>query len=109
MFPGGAPFHTASHLNPRTVSPANLQYMPETPPETKSNRRPPDDFLSDEARLLDLISQQLAGLQETLNRLERRADQAAGEFLPALRHLLGRRAARAAASASSMFRGRPGP
>jgi hypothetical protein len=63
--------------------------------------RPPDQWVTDEARLLARISGQLDTLQSSVDRIE----SGATEFLPWLRSIMGRRSARAAARAADMFRG----
>lgn len=58
-----------------------------------------------EARLLAEVVTELRAVRVILERVEHQAAEGAREFLPAVRHLLGRRAVKAAASASHMFRG----
>ena len=72
--------------------------MMQTPPETRDYRE------TDPVRVLERISDQLAGIQGSLDRLE----LGAAEFVPAVRDLLGKRATRAAASAAGIFRRGPG-
>lgn len=74
--------------------------MSETPSETARNPRAADGYVSDEARLLAKISDQLADLQATADRME----NGAREFLPAARAWLGKRTTKAAMSAADMFR-----
>lgn len=66
--------------------------MPETPRETPGNPRTTDEWLA-------RISGQLAGLQSTADRFE----TTLGEFVPGVRALVGKRTARAAAAASTLF------
>lgn len=75
--------------------------MTETPPKPiEYTGRPSDGWVTDEARLLAGISDQLAAIQGTLDRLE----LGAAEFVPALRSMMGRRMTKAAASAAELFR-----
>lgn len=66
-----------------------------------------DQWVSgDEAQWRAEMLIELRAIREVLDRLERQAAEGAREFLPAVRHMLGRRTVKAAASASSMFRSR---
>lgn len=56
--------------------------------------------MTDEARLLAHVSNQLADLQASVTRLERGAE----EFVPHLRQLVTNKAVRAAGAAATMFR-----
>ena len=69
------------------------------------NRELGDDWVTDEARLLAKISNQLADLQETAARFEHHAERLGAEFLPAVRGLVGRRTTQAAAKAGALFKG----
>lgn len=60
--------------------------MPEHSPKTTGNHRITADNVSEEARLLATISDQLADLQQLAHKI----DSVAGEFLPAARRLLER-------------------
>lgn len=62
--------------------------------------------VSNEARLLVEVLTELRAVRAVLERVEHQAAEGAREFLPAVRHMLGRRTVKAAASASSMFRGK---
>jgi len=73
--------------------------MPANPPKTNGNRQITDDYVTDEARLLDEIRDQLAGISSQIGQLTdmaSRAERAAGEFLPAARKFLSGRRARLA-------------
>ena len=87
--------------------------MPETPNGTRDYREyaPSDGWITDEARLLSEVVGHLAGISDQIAALQATADRlelGAVEFLPALRDLLSRRMTKAAASAASIFHRGPG-
>jgi hypothetical protein len=89
--------------------------MTEFPGETARNgpvispeNRAIAGYLSREAELLTAVLDELRSIRAVLERLEQQASEGAREFLPAVRHLLGRRTVKAAASASAMFRNKDG-
>jgi hypothetical protein len=74
--------------------------MPANPPKTAGNQQITDDYMTDEARLLHEIRDQLAGISGQIGQITAmaaRAEHAAGEFLPAARQFLAGRRARLAA------------
>lgn len=78
--------------------------MTEMKGETARNSRG-DHWVTDEAFLLDEILKELRGVRTVLERIEQQGQEVGREFLPWVRQMMGRRAVRAAASASGMFRG----
>jgi hypothetical protein len=60
--------------------------------------------VSNEARLLVEVLTELRAIRAALERVEHQAAEGAREFLPAIRHMLGRRTVKAAASAGRIFK-----
>lgn len=106
MCPGRGVIRYAPNHNACTLSGAKLLFMTDFPRESSEYLDITDDpLVTDEARLLARVSNQLADLQKTADRFE----AAFSEFMPALRQLTqltrspAARVARAAGAASGLW------